>query len=323
MLEKPWSHNIDINYLKSKLIISFSAMKDFANTNYVSIIQYDGCVSLPNLLHIDCAKYPPIQQIQKSRMNKNGKIISCVAAKMLLPSGSRATLKVYAAKISVKIRRNAEIVIKIVKNVLKNFGAEYQMIDTDKKVDITFSNFGIGQKVEEIEEKIKKRLKRKEMEDDVKSIEKKLTIIHITGIRTKKQIDETRLLFEELFLGTTVYSNLNNAVLYSIMSNCKYEIGYNIAIWELTKFISTAPGFENCFSIYDNLVDANCVTIVLPLNMSKKISKTLWRTNIEASFIVKNTGFVTQSTPSAECGKIAYELFCGAIKFLGERIIRY
>ena len=141
--------------------------------------------------------------------------------------------------------------------------------------------------------------------------------LHITGLRYNNQIEITTDKFLEKFSNIEgITSKLEMKSVGYIMSNLSYFLDSPIAIWEFISQINTVPGFENAICIYENLKIAYLAIIIVPLNVSDSIRKTLWRYNVEVSYTIKNTGNVTQSCPSDECGVIAYNMMMRAYNIL-------
>jgi hypothetical protein len=298
-------------------------MEDFANTNNVSIIHCDGCISLPDLIDINLDDYPKIViQPIPGKMSKNDKLISSVSFSMKLNKNDTVSLTIYGCKVTIKLKLyEDEKITEKIKRKLNKWNVKYQIMNDRKKIDIIFSNFGNTRTLENITEKLKFYTS-KYWDYCVGNIDHKITKIHITGARTETQITRTIKMFENMFKDTNVCSKLLITNFYHSMSNCSYKIGKYINLWKFTQEITTVPGFEKAFCIYNNVTDAHTMMIVLPLNIPQNIMDKLRRKNIEATFKVTNSGCITQSSPSAECGKIAYELFCNAIKELGPGIFR-
>ncbi len=160
-------------------------------------------------------------------------------------------------------------------------------------------------------------------DSNMTDIEYKPCKIHATGLKSPESWDyilsKLLPLFKENML-TDDDTKIDEV--YYIMSNCKYNIGFKIALWELVSNIHTIEGFENAICLYDNLRKAHEAIIILPLKDNPNILSKMWRNNIEASFNIRNTGSVRQSCPSDETGKIAYDMFKDAIVNLEHLINR-
>jgi hypothetical protein len=101
------------------------------------------------------------------------------------------------------------------------------------------------------------------------------------------------------------------------MVNYNYDLGFDINRGELTKRIHMYDEFS---AIYDNMVGHN-VTISLPY---KENTSDICRKNGAKliKFIVYHSGKVTQSGPSEDFNKEAYEKFIEAIKAIRPHIIK-
>lgn len=294
-------------------------MENYRNTLNVSIINYNGEISLPKINALKQLK--EIVKISSSKMNRNSKIVSCVVIKMKLKDSTTVALKLYAPRITI-ITKKIDEVMEIVKEKLNDLDVKYEMNKKDRQSVITFSSFGNFESIVDIEDQLTKHLIPK-YQTEISSIQYDMARLHITGTKSKEQIGEISEFIKLAAIEYKLSNRLHIESVYYIMSNCSYNIGKKINIWALTNLITTAPQFSNCFCIYDNIKNAHLVTIILPLNdLPEEYTASLWRNNLEASFTVKKTGEVTQSSPSIDCGLIAHKMFCNAIDFLGDAVER-
>lgn len=307
---------------------------DYVCTTNVSIIRYNETICLPALLayRTQVSEEETENQrqelvIEKSKMNRSTEHNYCIGIKFPLKNGVIATLKVYAAKIEIKGLRPLELVKSIVASRLNRLGATYN-IKADKYLDITLFTLGTATGIEELRYRITKALDRETLftARGKKQLIFKGAFVHATGIKNPKYFRLVCDKFIEMFGVKSIAPRLTLNRICSVMSNSKYSLGYPLNIWEITRLIGTTPGPfgipQRSFCIYNNIQYAHMVIIVLKLEVSDEERENIWRENIETTFTVKNTGAITQSSPSHLLGLRCFEFFIQAIKFLGDSIKR-
>lgn len=290
---------------------------NFTTTTNVSIIFLNETISLPHLLEFNSDE----NKIEKSKMNRSTDHNYCIGMRLPLGNGMIATLKIYSAKIEIHGVRPLDKLKEEVCNILDGYSASYN-VKCIKHLDITLLSLGSAKSISAMEKDVHALLENKIYSSRKKRVDFKRACIHSTGLKDDSYFQVAANIFLERYSNSRVSPSLTVSKICSIMSNCKYSLGYPLAIWYIATNINKAPGFEKAICIYDNLQSAHYVSVVLRLEVTKEEEQLLWRDNIETTFTIKNTGAITQSNPSHKLGIRALEMFLRAMDFLGDNIIR-
>lgn len=299
--------------------------KGYTDTTKVSIAFFKETISSSDLL--EQGHNPDDKNgITMSKMNRSNTPGTpghnyCVGMRMPVEGDVVATLKVYAAKIEIRGVRPLEKLTNDVCAILDSYGCKYN-VKCKKKLDITLLSLGTAKDVGRLEDTISATITPENYAYKKKKLHFKGAFIHITGINEDKYFQMTIDKFIRQYEGTAVAPKLTLINICSIMSNCKYSVGTKLNIWGVVKHINSAPGFKDAFCIYNNLVSAHCVIVVLKQTISASDEEKLWRDNIETTFAIKNTGAISQSSPNHTLGIAAMNLFLAAIATLGEKVVR-
>lgn len=303
-------------------------MEEIEDTTNVSLIMLQGTIFLPKLLKDDYVKPAEYKDVifgtQKDKMNKSSTSEYCAALRMRLDEKSVATLSFYAPKITITGSKDLGEIAETAKQLLSKIKCKYEVCLTRIKLTITFFNFGKATDIQDIHKRISKTINYAEHPKAV--LDYSLAKIHVKGLRHERQIKEIGKLFVRFFSQTTISRSLDVDSVRYIMSNCKYNVGKKLNIWKLATLIRTVKNFEKSIVIYDNIGrnTAHFVMIILPLYdyLPPSHLEKIQRINVEATFKVTNTGYVTQSCPSRKCNMIAHTLFGEAVDELGAEIER-
>jgi hypothetical protein len=317
------------------IVMSVDKVDYVASTN-VSLIFFNETISLPDLLNFKSKlttddtnnkeNSPPsaMLKIEKSKMNRSVEHNYCIGIKYPIPDHNiKATLKVYAAKIEIKGVRPLSTLKDLVCNLLDSLEIDYN-VKCNKFLDITLLSLGKIRTVARLEKIVTKLVEKSELIFKNKKIVFKKSFLHITGVKDESYFKLVRDKFLRDFSATAVAPRLTVREMYSVMSNATYDLGYNINIWKLTSLITTVPGFDKgrSFCIYNNLLSAHYVLVVLKIDLSEEDENSLWRYNIETTFTIKNKGTITQSSPSQAIGLKSFHLFIEAMKLLENKVKR-
>ncbi len=298
------------------------------DTTNVALILLKGTIHLPKLLkgdyEVENQYKDVIVNIKPDKMNKSTTSDYCLAVDMRLSDSSIAKLTLYAPKIIITGSKELDIILESIKPLLLELKCKFEYPLLKTKLTINFFNCGDAKNIQTVHSKLVEFIDLN-IYPNLK-IDYELSKIHVKGLRHGNQIKEIGNLFIDMFSNTNIAKSLNINSIGYIMSNCNYKLGFKINIWNLANLIRTVDNFKNAIVIYDNIGRnvAHSVMIILPLaaHIPKKHLTQLHRNNIEASFKVNNTGYVTQSSPSRRCNNIAHKLFLAAIVELGANIVR-
>ena len=297
-------------------------MTDYINTTHVSIAFFNEAINMPHLLNYEV---PDSIKIRKSKMNRSDANNYCISIDLPIKKDIVATLTVYAAKIVIKGIRPLELVEKMIQTKLDELKIKYKYKMTNF-LDVTLYTLGSLSSIDELKPIIIESLNKESLIAKKSSILFKKASVHATGLKNEEHSRLVVKKFISMFTTKKIAPCLTVPRIYSIMSNSKYSFDFYINIWELASRISTAPGFDRgrSFCIYNNIISAHQVIIVLRENSTADERASIWRhnNNIETTYTVKNTGAVHQSAPSQEIGLKAFNSFILAIKFLGDSIKR-
>lgn len=275
-------------------------------TNEVSLAHINNTIDIEKLSEANTLSNDKLSIIITAKL---GNAMNCVGMKVHdITHDVNATLKLYPYKIHIKLD-NVKTQEESIRSILDQH-IRYRLTRYKDKLTINIlehTKLNIFEFISHLSS----------------DIECKSAKIHATGLKSPESLDyildnlipllkEHKIIEED-----TVIQDL-----YYIMSNCKYNLGFKVALWPLVSQINMISGFEDAFCIYDNLRNAHETIIILPMENHPEITKKIWRTNIEVSFSIKNKGSVNQSSPSSETGRIAYYMLKRAIKQLGTSIIR-
>lgn len=304
---------------------SLRVVEKYTSTTNVSLIFFQETISLPNLLKHE---HDENMVIEKSRMNRSTDHNYCISMKLPLSVNEEdmvATLKVYAAKIEIRRVKPLQTLKEVVSKRLDKFGVSYsiKIVESPAYVDITLWSLGCAENLQDIEEKLRSDIGNSNLICNSPKFIFKGAFIHITGMRDEKYFKNVLAKFMSEFHNTLIAPCLTPSGTYSIMSNSQYNLGYKLNIFEVASLIRTAPGFENCFCLYNNLTSAaHYVVVYLRVNVSDKEKEHIRRKNLETSFTIKNTGAISQSNPTQVIGMRSLQLFLRAMEYLGDRVKR-
>ena len=280
--------------------------EDVLKTNEVSLAHLRHTINTNNLLSNLVLEN---NNIRLEVINDKKNTMNCIGAKISYKlSNIRATLKLYPSKIKINLLKEAEEKYSKIKEILDEHNILYDIHIHKKKITVNLLKIDDIYDINNSIYYIKNILGEKE------SYTKEPCKIHVTGIKNPKEWDN---ILEELLPllvqnDITISSNYVEDIYY-IMSNCIYNLGHKITLWNLVLNINKQPGFETAFCLYDNLRHSHDTNIIVPLE-GYDIKSKMWSTHIEASFTIRTTGTVTQSCPSDELGRIMYYKFREAIQ---------
>lgn len=288
--------------------------KDVVKTNEVCLANLIYTIDINKLFD---KQYIETDELRLEITSNFKNTMNCLSGRIIDKiNNTQIALKIYPAKVRYNISNSKDVEYKYeeIKTIFKQNNIIFYSDLYKKKITINILLAPTMQDYNSALYATTQLLTKKDKFD------KELCKIHGTGFKYPNIWENTIKNFIYILINQNLTHTSNKIEdFYYIMSNCIYKVGFNISLWDLVSNINKISDFEDCFVIYDNLRDSHEAIITLPLRTLNVKSK-LWRNNIEASFIVRTTGSITQSCPSDEMGQIAYYMFKKMIETLGDKI---